>query len=101
MRQSFTRRHFMKVTAAAAAAASAANVMRAYAQRAAQPAHEIAPGPFKGTWESLVANYQTPDWFRDAKFGIWPIGPPNASPSGATGTHAKCTSRGRPITTIT
>jgi alpha-L-fucosidase len=30
----------------------------------------IAAGPFKPDWNSL-ANYQTPDWFRDAKFGIW------------------------------
>ena len=29
-----------------------------------------AKGPFKPTWESL-ANYKTPEWFRDAKFGIW------------------------------
>ena len=34
-----------------------------------QPVH-IAPGPFKPTWESLTA-CTTPDWFRDAKFGIW------------------------------
>jgi alpha-L-fucosidase len=27
-------------------------------------------GPFKPSWESL-AKYQTPTWFRDAKFGIW------------------------------
>jgi alpha-L-fucosidase len=30
----------------------------------------IAPGPFEPTWESLK-QYQAPDWFRDAKFGIW------------------------------
>jgi alpha-L-fucosidase len=30
----------------------------------------IAAGPFKGDWESLK-QYQTPEWFRDAKFGIW------------------------------
>lgn len=30
----------------------------------------IAPGPFQPTWDSLK-QYQTPDWFRDAKFGIW------------------------------
>ena len=28
-------------------------------------------GPFKPTWDSLAAGYKTPDWFRDAKFGIW------------------------------
>jgi len=27
-------------------------------------------GPFKPAWDSL-AGYETPDWFRDAKFGIW------------------------------
>jgi alpha-L-fucosidase len=26
--------------------------------------------PFRPTWESL-SHYQAPDWFRDAKFGIW------------------------------
>jgi alpha-L-fucosidase len=34
------------------------------------PAPRIAPGPFKPTWDSLKT-YTTPDWFRDAKFGIW------------------------------
>jgi alpha-L-fucosidase len=30
----------------------------------------IQTGPFDPTWESL-RTYETPDWFRDAKFGIW------------------------------
>jgi len=30
----------------------------------------LPPGRFKPTWESLTA-CTTPDWFRDAKFGIW------------------------------
>ena len=30
----------------------------------------ITPGPFKATRASLDA-YRVPDWFRDAKFGIW------------------------------
>ena len=30
----------------------------------------VTDGPFKPDWESLH-QYQTPDWFRDAKFGIW------------------------------
>ena len=30
----------------------------------------IAPGPFQGTFESLT-NYHCPEWFRDAKFGIF------------------------------
>src|SRR5579863_9573638 len=31
---------------------------------------KIAPGIFQPTWESLM-QYKAPDWFRDAKFGIW------------------------------
>jgi len=30
----------------------------------------VAAGKFAPTWESLK-QYQTPEWFRDAKFGIW------------------------------
>ena len=31
----------------------------------------IAPGRFEPTWDSLTAGYQCPEWFRDAKLGIW------------------------------
>ena len=31
----------------------------------------LAPGPFEPSWHSLKAQYKTPEWFRDAKFGIW------------------------------
>ena len=31
----------------------------------------IADGPFQPTWESLQKGYECPQWFRDAKFGIW------------------------------
>jgi hypothetical protein len=32
----------------------------------------IAPGPFEPTWASIEKNYPgTPDWLREAKFGIW------------------------------
>ena len=34
-------------------------------------AEAIAAGPFKPEWDSLKSQYQPPDWFRDAKFGIW------------------------------
>ncbi|MBV9125257.1 MAG: alpha-L-fucosidase [Planctomycetes bacterium] len=33
-------------------------------------AESITTGKFQPNWESL-AQYQTPEWFRDAKFGIW------------------------------
>ena len=31
----------------------------------------LAPGKFQPSWESLETNYACPEWFRDAKFGIW------------------------------
>ena len=39
----------------------------------------IADGPYKGTLESLK-NHQTPEWFRDATFGIWAHWGPQAVP---------------------
>ncbi len=39
----------------------------------------IAEGPFEPSWESL-SNYQCPDWFRDAKFGIWAHWGPQSVP---------------------
>src|ERR1044072_1966210 len=39
----------------------------------------IAAGPFKPDWNSLT-NYQTPEWFRDAKFGIWAHWGPQCQP---------------------
>lgn len=43
---------------------------------------DIARGPFQGTRESL-ANYKVPEWFRDAKFGIWAHwGPQSAAEAG-------------------
>ncbi|HEY6936449.1 MAG TPA: alpha-L-fucosidase, partial [Terriglobales bacterium] len=38
--------------------------------RGAPAGPEIAPGPFLGNRESLKT-YRVPEWFRDAKFGIW------------------------------
>jgi alpha-L-fucosidase len=40
---------------------------------------EILPGKFSGTAESLT-NYSCPEWFRDAKFGIWAHWGPQAVP---------------------
>ena len=39
----------------------------------------IADGPFKPDWNSLT-NYQAPEWFRDAKFGIWAHWGPQCEP---------------------
>ncbi len=50
--------------------------------RAQAPDLEIAKGPFQGTRESLKA-YRAPEWFRDAKFGIWSHwGPQSATGAG-------------------
>ena len=35
-------------------------------------------GNFDPTWESLSQQYTCPDWFRDAKFGIWAHWGPNS-----------------------
>jgi alpha-L-fucosidase len=49
---------------------------------------EIASGPFSPTWESLVGGYKAPEWFRDAKFGLWAHWGPQCV--GATGDwHAR------------
>ena len=37
------------------------------------------PGPFKPDWASLET-YKVPDWFRDAKFGIWAVFGPQCQP---------------------
>jgi alpha-L-fucosidase len=36
-------------------------------------------GPFEPTWDSLE-KYQVPDWFRDAKFGMWAHWGPQCEP---------------------
>ena len=53
-----TRRSFLSAAAAAAGVASL-------------PAANAAGTSFQPNWDSLVDGYRTPDWFRDAKFGIW------------------------------
>ena len=45
------------------------------------PPNDMAccPGPFAPDWESL-RQYRCPDWFRDAKFGIWAHWGPQSVP---------------------
>jgi alpha-L-fucosidase len=71
LRRSITRRRLIQ--SALAAAPGAALLSNTKARKlAAQPEQtvRIARGPFQPTWESLTS-CTTPDWFRDAKFGIW------------------------------
>jgi len=42
----------------------------AQAEEKGQGEMPTAPGPFQPTWDSLE-QYKCPEWFRDAKFGIW------------------------------
>jgi alpha-L-fucosidase len=51
----------------------------AVAQTNALKLPPIAAGPFQADWNSLT-NYQTPEWFRDAKFGIWAHWGPQCEP---------------------
>ena len=57
---------------------TALSLVAAVTTNAAELPH--ADGPFQPTWESLSSQYQTPDWFRDAKFGIWAHWGPQCEP---------------------
>ena len=57
------RRSLVKTLAGTAVAAG-------FPERASPQKSRIDGGIFKPTWDSLK-QYRTPDWFRDAKFGIW------------------------------
>jgi alpha-L-fucosidase len=59
------RRRFLATCAAAACAGSA---------------KAEAAGPVTADWESLASHYRVPDWFRDAKFGIWAHWGPQCQP---------------------
>jgi alpha-L-fucosidase len=85
MKTPFSRRDFLKASALAAGAGVSAPfwLSRALAS-AASPGvasgYAIAPGPFQPSWESLEQNYHLPDWYRDAKFGIWAHWGPQCQP---------------------
>jgi len=55
---------------------AAATVAARAANATAEP---MAAGKFQPTWESLQ-QYETPEWFRDAKFGIWAHWGPQCQP---------------------
>jgi len=76
MKHPLTRRSFIKTSALATGAGLTAPLWqsRMLAADAATPSvggpPQIPPGPFSASRESLKA-YVAPDWFRDAKFGIF------------------------------
>ena len=68
------RRSALKFMAGAAAVAASRSTLAE-----AKPGFAIRPGPFEGTRESL-REYTAPEWFRDAKFGIWAHWGPQSVP---------------------
>ncbi len=65
-----TRRSFLSQSSLVAGASLLPQSLRALGSAAA--AAPAAPvGPYQPTWDSIRANYQYPEWFRDAKFGIF------------------------------
>ncbi len=46
----------------------------------AQSPMGLARGPVEANWPSLVSNYRYPDWFRDAKLGLWAHWGPQSVP---------------------
>ena len=56
------------------------SIVTASAQTYSLQLPPIAGGPFKADWNSLT-NYSTPEWFRDAKFGLWAHWGPECVPA--------------------
>jgi len=56
-------------------------LQRTFGNRLLNPPDEVllTDGPFKPDWQSLQ-QYRVPDWFRDAKFGIWAHWGPQCQP---------------------
>src|SRR3990170_6948778 len=46
----------------------------------AAPALPASIGPVAADWQSLAGAYRVPDWFRDAKLGIWAHWGPQCQP---------------------
>jgi alpha-L-fucosidase len=67
MNKSTSRREFIKKSALLAGAGLSAPLWQSCASL---PAAKTS-GPFRPDWDSLAQTYQCPQWFRDAKFGIW------------------------------
>jgi alpha-L-fucosidase len=73
------RRQLLKHLAASIPAAALAKHINAADIVLNSNCEFIASGPFKPNWDSL-SSYQTPDWFRNAKFGMWAHWGPQCQP---------------------
>jgi alpha-L-fucosidase len=60
-------------------ACDAAEPMPNFVSRVRETDEPMQTGLFEPTWESLE-QYKTPEWFRDAKFGIWAHWGPQCQP---------------------
>jgi alpha-L-fucosidase len=67
------------ITGASLGGASASELPPAPAPIPAPSGFGVAPGPFQPALESL-SGYKLPDWYRDAKFGIWAHWGPQCQP---------------------
>ena len=77
-----SRRQFLKTSALAAGAGLTLPYWQSRAFAAADSSasdYPIAPGPFEPTRASLK-QYRYPEWYRDAKFGIWAHWGPQSAP---------------------
>ncbi len=70
------------------------------AQAQVLPKRHVAPGIFQPNWESLN-QYRAPEWFRDAKFGIWAHWTAQCVPEQGDWYARRCISRGIRNTSIT
>ena len=64
------RRQLLKALAATLPAVALAKHINAADSMLNSKYEFMASGPFNPDWNSL-SSYQTPEWFRNAKFGIW------------------------------
>jgi len=69
----------MFLCSAAAVSRLTAGDMPDFSSRISDKAEPVAAGKFQPTWESL-RQYEVPDWFRNAKFGIWAHWGPQCQP---------------------
>ena len=44
------------------------------------PPLPVAAGPYSADWKEISQHYQTPEWWRDAKFGAWAHWDPQSMP---------------------
>ncbi len=73
------RRELLKQLGIAVPAIAMSKEINAAANFLTAKGERIFDGPFKPNWDSLT-QFKTPDWFRNAKFGIWAHWGPQCEP---------------------